>query len=232
MRAAGRRRPRRSRPASRRQYDRSCEAPTAGGRAQSTRAERSRGTVSSVPPIPGLDLLTHLDADIQAAAERALSPAVMSRARSDWARRRLRRRRRRSTSRTAPWSPPRAIRRYDPGLFVGGITAADLRRLTDEKAGAALRSRIIAETYPPASTFKVISVPAAVSAGASLKGTYDCTPELPDRQPRLQQLRVAWLRPDRPAPRPRRLLRHGVLPPRATTSWVDQGGLSAPVGPG
>ena len=61
---------------------------------------------------------------------------------------------------------------YDPGLFVGGITAAELRRLTDEKAGAALRSRIIAETYPPASTFKVISLPAAVSSGASIKGTY------------------------------------------------------------
>ncbi|MDV3223157.1 penicillin-binding transpeptidase domain-containing protein [Intrasporangium sp.] len=132
------------------------------------------GTVSSVPPTPGLDLLTHLDADIQAAAEKALARAV-SRARAgghaadsgaavvlDVT----------TGAVVAAASHPT----YDPGLFVGGISAADLRRITDERAGAALRSRVVAETYPPASTFKVISVPAAVSAGASLRDRYDCTP--------------------------------------------------------
>ncbi len=32
-----------------------------------------------------------------------------------------------------------------------------------------------AGAYPPASTFKVVSIPAAVKAGNSLRGTYDCT---------------------------------------------------------
>lgn len=35
-----------------------------------------------------------------------------------------------------------------------------------------------AETFPPASTFKVISVPAAVASGARLDGTYDCSPNV------------------------------------------------------
>jgi penicillin-binding protein 2 len=131
-------------------------------------------TLSSVPPTPGLDLLTHIDADIQAAAEKALARAV-SRARADG---------------HAADSGAAVVMdvtngavvaaashpTYNPGLFVGGITAAELGRLTSEKAGAALRSRVVAETYPPASTFKVISVPAAVSAGATLKGRHDCSP--------------------------------------------------------
>ena len=67
---------------------------------------------------------------------------------------------------------------YDPSVFSGGISRADLARLTDERAGTPLRSRLTAETFPPASTFKVISVPAAVNAGARLDGTYDCSPNV------------------------------------------------------
>ena len=67
---------------------------------------------------------------------------------------------------------------YDPSVFAGGITAPDLARLTDERASTPLRSRLTAETFPPASTFKVISVPAAVNAGADLTGTYDCSPNV------------------------------------------------------
>jgi len=132
------------------------------------------GILRSVPPTPGLDLLTHVDADIQSAAERALAGAIQ-----------------RARAEGHPADSGAAVvldvtsgavvaaashPTYDPGLFVGGISARDLRRLTDAQQGAALRSRVVAETYPPASTFKVISLPAAVSAGASLTGTYECSP--------------------------------------------------------
>ena len=33
-------------------------------------------------------------------------------------------------------------------------------------------------TFPPASTFKVVSVPAAANAGADLHGTFDCSPSV------------------------------------------------------
>ncbi|HKX68096.1 MAG TPA: penicillin-binding transpeptidase domain-containing protein [Intrasporangium sp.] len=184
-------------------------------------------TLSSVPPTPGLDLLTHIDADVQAAAERALSRAV-SRARADG----------------HPADSGAAVvidvtngavvgaashPTYDPGIFTGGITAAELRRLTDEKAGAALRSRIIAETYPPASTFKVISVPAAVSAGASLKGKYECSPSyrIGDHVFHNYESRGYG-----------RIDLHRALVVSCDTvfyrlahqAWIDQGGISAPVG--
>ncbi|MDC5695833.1 penicillin-binding transpeptidase domain-containing protein [Intrasporangium calvum] len=183
------------------------------------------GTVSSVPPTPGLDVVTHIDADIQGAAERALARAV-ARARADG----------------HPADSGAAVvldvtngavvaaashPTYDPGLFVGGITASELRRLTSEKAGAALRSRVIAETYPPASTFKVISVPAAVSAGASLKGRYDCTPNYRIGDHVFNNFESRGYGP---------IDLHRALVVSCDTvfyrlahrTWLDQGGLSAP----
>jgi penicillin-binding protein 2 len=59
---------------------------------------------------------------------------------------------------------------YDPGVFSGGISSTELARLSDPAAGPALTSRLTAETLPPASTFKVVSVPAVVNAGARLDG--------------------------------------------------------------
>ena len=133
-------------------------------------------TVSQTPPVPGRDVLTHLDARLQQRTEAALAKAV-------------------STARAgklvadsgaavvmdvtngavvAAASYPA----YDPGVFTGGVSSVDLARLTDPKAATPLRSRLTAETFPPASTFKVISVPAAVNAGAELTGTYDCSPSL------------------------------------------------------
>ncbi|MEO7752889.1 MAG: penicillin-binding protein 2 [Terracoccus sp.] len=133
-------------------------------------------TVSRTPPVPGRDVLTHLDARLQQRTEAALATAV-------------------STARTEKFAADSGAAvvmdvtngavvaaasypAYDPGVFTGGVSAAELARLTDPEAGTPLRSRLTAETFPPASTFKVISVPAAVNAGASLTGTYDCSPSL------------------------------------------------------
>ncbi|GAA6526558.1 penicillin-binding protein 2 [Intrasporangium sp. DVR] len=183
-------------------------------------------TLSSVPPTPGLDLLTHIDADIQGSTERALARAV-SRARAQG-----------HTAdsgaavvmdvTTGAIVAAASHPTYDPGLFVGGITADELRRLTSEKAGAALRSRVIAETYPPASTFKVISVPAAVSAGASLSGRYNCTPSYRIGDHVFNNYESRGYGP---------IDLHRALVVSCDTvfyrlahrSWVAQGGISAPV---
>ncbi len=55
------------------------------------------------------------------------------------------------------------------------MTAAEFSRLTDAASGTPLVSRVTSGAFPPASTFKVVSLPAAVAAGNSLQGTYDCT---------------------------------------------------------
>jgi len=133
-------------------------------------------TVSATAPVAGRDVVTHLDARLQARTEAALVRAVAS-ARAQ--------KLRADTAAAvvvdvtngavvAAASHPS----YDPSVFTGGISSADLARLTDERAGTPLRSRLTSETFPPASTFKVVSVPAAVNAGAKLTGTYECSPNV------------------------------------------------------
>jgi penicillin-binding protein 2 len=131
-------------------------------------------TVSSTPPVAGRDVVTHLDARLQARTEQALAAAA-ARARTQHFR---------ADSGAAvvldvtngAVLAAASYPTYDPDLFSGGISAADLARLTDPAAATPLRSRVTAETFPPASTFKVVSVPAAVDAGARLDGRYDCSP--------------------------------------------------------
>ena len=133
-------------------------------------------TVSTTPTIPGRDVVTHLDARLQARTEAALARAVGS-----------------ARAQKLPADSGAAVvvdvtngavlaaasyPSYDPSLFAGGISSSDLARLTDDRRGTPLRSRLTSETFPPASTFKVVSVPAAVNAGADLHGTFDCSPNV------------------------------------------------------
>lgn len=131
-------------------------------------------TLSTTPPTPGRDLVTHLDARLQARVERVLADTV-TRARAD---------KQRADAAaavvmdvtTGAVVAAASYPTYDPDLFSGGISAADLEAISAPANGAPLRSRLTAETFPPASTFKVVSVPGAVATGVSPKGTYDCSP--------------------------------------------------------
>lgn len=133
-------------------------------------------TVSTTPAVPGRDVVTHLDARLQARTEAALARAVGS-----------------ARAQKLPADSGAAVvvdvtsgavlaaasyPTYDPSLFAGGISSSDLAALTDDRRGTPLRSRLTSETFPPASTFKVVSVPAAVNAGADLHGTFDCSPNV------------------------------------------------------
>ena len=53
---------------------------------------------------------------------------------------------------------------YDPNLFVRGISVADYRTLTENKYRP-LASKSVQGTYPPGSTFKMITAMAALEAG-------------------------------------------------------------------
>jgi penicillin-binding protein 2 len=130
-------------------------------------------TLSVRAPVPGRDVRTHLDLRVQRAAESALATAV-TRARS------------RSWKADAGAAVVLDVRdggvvaaasypAYDPTVWTGGITARELAKLTDDKAGTPLVSRVTSAGFAPASTFKAISLPAAVASGNRLGGTYDCT---------------------------------------------------------
>lgn len=128
--------------------------------------------VSRTDPVPGRDLVTSLDATVQASAERALA-TEMARARTrGWP----------ADSggvvvldpRTGAVAALASAPGYDPNVWTGGISPEDYAALTDPRAGTPLLSRATDVGFAPASTMKPVSVAAAVRAGNSLGGTYDC----------------------------------------------------------
>ncbi|MFD4141471.1 penicillin-binding protein 2 [Streptomyces sp. NPDC058572] len=63
---------------------------------------------------------------------------------------------------------------YDPNAWVGGISAKDYARLTGKKSNFPLLNRAIQGQAAPGSIFKVISSTAAVNAGYEFDGNYPC----------------------------------------------------------
>ncbi len=136
----------------------------------------SRGVVtrqvSHENPVPGLDLRTHIDTGVQERAEAALADAV-------------------SSARKAGRPPNGAAAvvlevntgaviaeaswpTYDPNVWTSGISAEEYADLIDPEGGQPLVDRALSDTYPPASTFKAFSLPAALATGIDPAGEYAC----------------------------------------------------------
>ncbi|GAA5160792.1 penicillin-binding protein 2 [Ornithinimicrobium tianjinense] len=130
------------------------------------------GRLGSSDPVPGADLLTHLDVEVQAAAEEAVRDAVR-RARAD----------------DAPADSAAAVvlrpddgavvaaaswPTYDPGVWTRGLSQDEYSRLLDPERGQPLLNRVVSSTFPPASTFKVVSLPAALQTGIDPDARYPC----------------------------------------------------------
>lgn len=130
------------------------------------------GRLSASDPQPGADLLTHLDVDVQAATEQALVDAVRS----------ARRAGAKAPSGAAVVLRPddgavvaaTSFPTYDPGIWTDGVSQREYDRLLDPKHGQPLVSRLVAQTFPPASTFKVVTLPAALQTGVDPQGDYPC----------------------------------------------------------
>ena len=141
-----------------------------------TVAVDARGVVteqlSRTDPEPGADLRTHLDVDVQAAAEQALADAV-EQARADGAPAR---------SAAAVVMDPRdgAVRAaaswptYDPSVWTRDLSTADYQALVDPEQGAPLVDRTLARTFPPASTFKAFTLLAALQTGVDADARHAC----------------------------------------------------------
>jgi len=133
---------------------------------------RVTGTAGEQPPVPGSSLVTSLDAKVQAAAEKAIEGAI----------RKARAAGSKADSAAAVVMDARTGRvvalasypTYDPSIWIGGISQAEYDALLGKSRGQPLISRAIQGLFPPASTFKISSVAAAVHDGYDLHGIYPC----------------------------------------------------------
>ena len=129
--------------------------------------------LATTAPVAGRDVVTHISAPVQSAAERALATAV-------------------GTARAGGFAADSGAAvvldvtngavvaaasypAYDPNVWTGGISQANLDALRKPAAGTPLISRVTGATMPPASTFKIVSTTAAAAMGVDLGGRYDCS---------------------------------------------------------
>lgn len=129
------------------------------------------GTVRETPPSPGDDLVTSLDARIQADAEKALVQAIRK-ARAEG----------NSTNSGAAvvmTTTGRVIAMasyptYDPSIWIGGISQQEFNRLFGPADGEPVLNRATQGQYAPGSTWKVTSTAAAIKDGYAPNATYTC----------------------------------------------------------
>ena len=137
--------------------------------------------IGRTAPVAGNNLVTGIDAGVQAVTERALADAI-------------------ARARTLPDPAGRpyladggaavvldvtdgsvvalaSAPGYDPDLWVGGIASSDYEHLLAVDADVPLLSRAVQGTYAPASTFKAITTAAALEQGLGA-GPYACTSDL------------------------------------------------------
>ncbi len=138
------------------------------------------GRMESEPPRPGSHLVTSIDARVQAVAEKELSEAMKA-ARKEWDRNTRRNYEADAgavvvlEARTGRVVAMASNPAYDPNAWVGGISAEDYAELTGKKSNHPLLNRAIQGLSAPGSIFKVVSTTAAVNAGHSFEGPYDCS---------------------------------------------------------
>lgn len=137
------------------------------GKAESDRAQ------------PGSNIITSIDARVQAVAEKELALAMKD----------ARKVHDRNTgmnykadagavvvmeSKTGRVVAMASNPTYDPNAWVGGISGKDYKQLTGENSNYPLLNRAIQGQAAPGSIFKVIPTTAAVNAGYSFEGPYPC----------------------------------------------------------
>lgn len=140
------------------------------------RKEAVTSISQNVDPVAGDHLVTSIDVRVQRAAEDALADAVRRARASGYP----------SDGAAAVVMDVRngqiiAIASYptfDPNSYERGLTIQEAKNLYSEKAGVPALSRAIQGLFAPASTFKIVSVVAAASAGYNLNGIYDCPSEV------------------------------------------------------
>ena len=126
----------------------------------------------NISAIAGNNLITNIDARLQAAVERSLEAAVKRARASGY----------RGDSGAAVVLEIKTGRvlamasypTYDPAIWQKGLTVQQAEDLFSEAKGVPALSRPLQGLFAPASTFKSVSVVAAAAAGYSLNTSYNC----------------------------------------------------------
>ncbi|GGS72263.1 MULTISPECIES: penicillin-binding protein 2 [Streptomyces] len=163
-----------------RQYDKALRGKAGVTRYEVDNLGRVIGEAESDAAQPGDNLVTSIDARVQRIAEYELNEAMKA-ARKEFDR---------NTGTTYKADSGAVVvmeaktgrvvamasnPTYDPNAWVGGISAADYRKLTGKNSNYPLLNRAIQGQAAPGSIFKVVSTSAAVEAGYDFDGGYDCS---------------------------------------------------------
>ena len=134
----------------------------------------------SIAPIPGNHLVLNINAKLQTVVERELESSVL-RARANGYRGD-------AGAAIVTDLDGRVLAMasypdYDLNIWENGITVRQAKELYSQASGVPALSRAVQGVFAPASTFKVVSLAAAVEANYSLKATYECpaTVQIGDR---------------------------------------------------
>jgi penicillin-binding protein 2 len=129
------------------------------------------GTVSQTSPVTGDDLVTSINAQIQAGVQNALNGAIKrSRAAGNAAN---------QGAAVVLTTTGRVVAMasypdYNPSVWTGGISQQEFNDLFGTKDGEPIINWAAQGQYAPGSTFKVTSTAAAVANGYPLDGLYSC----------------------------------------------------------
>ncbi|MEU6528186.1 penicillin-binding protein 2 [Streptomyces sp. NPDC046928] len=163
-----------------RQYDKALRGKAGVTRYEVDNLGRVIGEAEADPAQPGANLVTSIDARVQRVAEYELNEA-MKEARKEWDRNTNEPYKADSgavvvmEAKTGRIVAMASNPTYDPNAWVGGISAKDYKKLTGKSSNYPLLNRAIQGQSAPGSIFKVIPTAAAVNAGYSFDGPYECS---------------------------------------------------------
>jgi penicillin-binding protein 2 len=163
-----------------RQYDKQLRGKAGVTRYEVDNLGRVIGQAEADPAHPGDNLVTSIDSRVQRIAEYQLNEAMKE----------ARKQNDRNTgtnykadsgavvvmeAKTGRVVAMASNPNYDPNAWVGGISAKDYARLTGKSSNYPLLNRAIQGQSAPGSIFKVIPTAAAINAGYSFDGPYQCS---------------------------------------------------------
>ncbi|MEI6621942.1 MAG: penicillin-binding protein 2 [Actinomycetes bacterium] len=157
------------------QYDSVLAGTNGMQRVAVSRSGQINGTVEDTAAIPGQNIVTNIDARLQAVTEQQLAAAIdlahqQGKPGDSGAIAVL-------DSTNGRVLSMASYPTYDPNIWTGGIDSAKYAALNDPNGGLPLLNRAIQGVYPPASTFKVVSAVAAMKAGFTTTASYPCPSE-------------------------------------------------------
>lgn len=154
------------------QYDRQLRGVPGTEKLAVNAAGQVTGTISRVKPKAGDYLVTSINSTVQLDTEQALAAAVRKSQLSGKGANN-------GGAAVVMTTTGRVVAMasyptYNPKVWTGGISRAEFRRLFGTANGEPVLNRATQGQYPPGSTWKITSVSAAVAAGYSLSGSYNC----------------------------------------------------------